>query len=197
MKKACFVIWIIIMAVFMWCAILMSVSGYASDEFDGFAVDSNNLLYVGRVSGIDVFENGIMIKTIKPPPNKTYRFTIEDENIKLSNSQEVYLLDLDGNIISEAEDTYTHTYNELNKNKKEFIAKDGTKYNTHYKLGRLEILKNGEECVYTMPLSDYIVRILFTIASLNLVAIVTVALFKRFFSSKPLNVFDEEYFLNK
>lgn len=97
--------------------------------YRGFAIDSNNRVYVGRLTRIDVYDNNQFQYSIDAHTNRNYCFTItNNQTILLSNAQTVYEMSLEGDVIDEYEDKYTQTINELRKYRNKFTADDGTEY---------------------------------------------------------------------
>lgn len=151
------------------CALLLCFLGYANTDFNGFAVDSNNCLYIGKERRIEIYKNNYLINTINPPTSRAYIFSIQnDDTIILSTASVVYIMDLEGNIIRSYEDTYTQTYNSLKKTKNKFSTKDGEQYSVKHRFSRLEIVNSNNIQIYQMPLLDFIVRIVFVISFLGL-----------------------------
>ena len=74
-------IFLLIMCPIVISVLVSFISGSAISEYMGFAVDSSERLYVGTNAGIEVYENGVKVKTIDPPSSRSYAFTIEDEKI--------------------------------------------------------------------------------------------------------------------
>ncbi len=149
--------------IIMFTCIAMLISGKASIVINGFAVDVDNQLYVGKGKEIVVLKDGAVVRTIDPPTSRTYKFTIVDgKTILLSTSTKVYMMDLYGNIISESIDEGTKTYNRLQW-KKIYMDERGSEYTLESRWGRTRILKEGVS-IYEMPMRDYIVRILFITA---------------------------------
>lgn len=71
-------------------------------SFYGFALDSQNLLYVGRDNVIEVYKGNEKVFDINPKTSRAYAFTINDDIIVLSTSEFVYKIDLSGNVIEKA-----------------------------------------------------------------------------------------------
>lgn len=127
----------------------------------GFGMDSTGILYVGKDSSIEKVKDGKVIETIDPPPARNYAFTIKkDDTILLSTASTVYTLDLSGNIISEAEDEGTWTFNKLQITRKFFASSDGEIYVVKHPFGRTTIRSSEGETIYQMPILDYIVKLI-------------------------------------
>ena len=163
-----FVIYVPIVGVIMWFCMGMIFSGTVSLSMNGFAVDKDGYLYVGKEKDIVVFNEGEIVRTISPKTSRGYQFTIlSGEKILLSTSSVVYTMDLSGEILSKEEDVNTKIYNKLQREKSFFTAEDGTEYHTRSYWGRTQICKNNE-VIYEMPLLDYIVRVLIIVVLIGL-----------------------------
>lgn len=136
------------------------IPGKVSIEYSGFAVDSAGVLYVGKNTAIEKYDNEKMIGTINPKTSRAYVFTIQNDKILLSTSAVVYTLDLSGNTIEEHADVGTRMFNELQKTKNRYITQSNREYTMKSHFGRA-IIYSGKEIVYQMPILDYIVKILF------------------------------------
>ena len=143
----------------------LHIFGVVSVSFHGFGVDSSGRMYIGEDGKIVVFENGQAVDTIDKYTDRGYVFTItEEDTLLLSTASFVYEMDISGSdIIEKYADEGTKTYNALNRNKYEFITKDGQHYSAKNILGFLTIYK-GETLVYHMPLFAYFVMILTVIS---------------------------------
>lgn len=153
--------------VVLFC-LYMIFSGKVSLSMNGFAVDKNEYLYVGKENVIEVYENDKLLRTINPQTSSAYIFTIlNGDTILLSTSTKVYTMDLYGNVLSEKEDDMTKVYNDLKKAKKEFAAVNGEKYHLQNTFGRTYI-SNDTDVVYEMPILDYIVLIMLILTFISL-----------------------------
>lgn len=172
MKKFLFVIWFVTASLCMLFSLSLEMMGYVSLSFNGFAVDSSNYLYVGKNDKIEVYDQNTLIRTIDPKTSRAYSFTIQDDTILLSTSVTVYEMDLDGNVLNDYEDTYTKVYNKLERNKYRFTAQDGTEYSVKHRFSRMQIVQNEDNCIYQMPLFDFVIGIIQTFATVSAVLIV-------------------------
>ena len=151
-----------IIGIVMLVCLSMLISGRVSLTTNGFAVDAEGLLYVGREHEIIVLSDGVCVRTINPQTSRSYKFTISDgQTILLSTSTKVYTMDLSGNILTEHTDDGTKIYNQLQW-KRSFIDENGVKYTLESRWGRTCICKEGEP-IYQMPMLDYVVRILLVV----------------------------------
>lgn len=96
-RKKTVVVFLLIMCPIVIFALVSFISGKAISQYVGFAVDSSERLYVGTNAGIEVYENGVKVKTIEPPSSRSYVFTIEDEKIVSSVGDAIVFSALMGN----------------------------------------------------------------------------------------------------
>lgn len=165
-----------ILAIFMpvWAGIIlfclcMTTFGGASPSIVGFAVDSQNRIYVGESNGIEVHENQLHVLTINPQTSRSYVFTIlEDDTILLSTPTKVYHMDLTGEIMDTWEDNGADTFNQIQYQKHRFTSANGDEYKVKGLLGRTRIVKNETEVVYRISLLSFIVKILEPLAAIGL-----------------------------
>lgn len=138
----------------------MIFGGKVSLSMNGFAVDKDDCLYIGKDSAIVVYKNDELLRTSNPKTSRSYVFTIlNGDIILLSTSTNVYTMDLYGNVLSEKPDEMTKVFNQLQKDKKEFVSVNEEIFRMKNKWGRTYIV-NDANVLYKMPLTDYIVRIL-------------------------------------
>lgn len=149
-----------LLCVFGLCFLLI-VTGVATPFISGFAVDSNDRIYIGNQNQICVYEGDALIQKISPQTSRSYAFTIVDDHILLSTSITVYTMDLDGNIIDTQEDPGAHTYNQIQYSKRQFISNNNDTYKLKGQIGWTRIVKNGTETVYQISFLSFLVKILF------------------------------------
>ena len=154
------VIYLIIVWPIMLVCFLSMIAGHVSVIYNGFAIDSLDNLYVGKQTKIEKYYEGELIDTINPHSSRTYAFTIQNDEIILSNTSAVYIMDLDGNVISKHEDFETKTFNELQHQKK-FTTADGKTYFLKSSFGRKKVVSEDGNVIYNMPVKDYIVKLMF------------------------------------
>ena len=157
--------------VILTCLFLM-ITGTVTLSISGFAVDSNNRLYIGKDSGITVYENGVIDHTINPKTSRGYIFTMQpNDTIVVSTGSVVYTMDIDGNLISQEEDFRSRMYHEIRKNGNPFYSTDGTKYTKRSPWGRIEIIQEIDgrvSIIYQMTLFDYIIKIVLAITFVSI-----------------------------
>ncbi len=145
-------------------AIIMSyASGWVAAKYVGFALDSAERLYVGKNTGIEVYENGNKIRTISPPSSRAYVFTVSDDKIVSSVGNMIYVMNLEGEIIEKRAESYD-TYREMDRNSKRFVSESGNEYISKSCLGYYRIMRSDGVCVYSMPVLDYIVNVVVSFA---------------------------------
>ena len=130
------------------------------------------------------------MKTIYPQTcrSKPYIFTIQDDDtILLSAYDKAYIMDLDGNVIDQYEDTYTKTYNALTRKMNSFTAKDSTQYNVKHKFTWLEIVKDNSVRVYRLPVLDFATRVTTAVACISLWILVPTLIVKMW-KYKPIRI---------
>ena len=156
----------------MLISIALIVSGTVAVSYEGFALDSHGRLYLGVYNKIDVYEGNSLLYSIDPQTQRTYSFTIQDDTILLSNTSDVYVIDLEGNIVSSMEDVDASIFNELQKNR-EFYSLDGNIYRMQKNFGRVRVIKENGEVIYQMPIFDYIVKMVIIFSAIGLSILVT------------------------
>ena len=145
-------------------AIIMSYAlGWVAASYEGFALDSEERLYVGKNTGIEVYENGNKIRTISPPSSRAYVFTVSDDKIVSSVGNMIYVMNLEGEIIEKQTISYD-THLKLKRNSKRFVSESGNEYISSSCLGYYRIVRDDGVCVYSMPVLDYIVNVVASFA---------------------------------
>lgn len=157
----------VIGAIVLIC-VIMIISGRVSLVMNGFAIDNDGNLYIGREREIVVLKDDICVRKIDPPTSRTYKFTIIDgQTIILSTSTKIYTMDLSGNILSERSDEGNKVYSQLQW-KKTYVDQKGSNYTLKSNWGRKAIYKE-EIQIYVMPIFDYIVLIMLITVVLTLI----------------------------
>lgn len=146
-----------------WMLILMYVlclsTGLICASYNGFAVDSNNYIYVGKNNTIEVQDgNGNKIREFSSVTDRGYKFTVNSNNeILLSTGDFLYTIDTEGNIKNKSE---VHSYEDdlHGVTRTKFITSDGTVYKMRGLLLRTCIYRvdgNKKTVVFKMPMFDY------------------------------------------
>jgi len=162
MIKSIMIYLIIIVPVGMFCMYHL-ITGNVTITYHGYGVDSSGNLYVGLEREIAVYDGDSKISSIQTAAStaRAYYFTVQhDDTILLSTASNVYVLDLNGNILSKTEDTNTVVYDRLQWSGKNFTATDGTQYVRCASLGRMRIETSDGNVIYQMPMFDFVVKII-------------------------------------
>ena len=109
-KKKLFWIYLIAVAPFYIICFLLILTGKVTIQYQGFGIDSNEVVYVGKQRQIQKIYNNNVVATINPRTSRGYAFTVQNnDTILLSTSSTVYTLNLEGEVISKQEDIDTST----------------------------------------------------------------------------------------
>lgn len=162
----------------MLISISLIGSGTVVTSYEGFALDSNENLYLGEYSKINVYKEGSLLYSVDAHTSRAYAFTIQrayaftiqNDEILISTAETVYITDLSGNVINSYKDTDTSLFNELKSNKDSFSL-NGSTYKMQKNFGRSRIVKDDGKVIYQMPILDYIVKIGILISMLWLVVL--------------------------
>ena len=158
--------------------LLAKITGKINISYEGFAIDHNNDIYLGKDSTIEVLDyDGKVLRSISP-----YTFTITPDNqIKISTGDYLYLTDLSGNLISK-KDISSYTDDDLlRENRYEFIASDGVHYimkNHFLRPCIYRIDETQKTIIYKMPIFDYIVKLIMIACFLSFIIIIPIVILK-------------------
>lgn len=137
--------WVLIMTL-----IVLAFSEKYSSTIFGYAVDSQDRLYVGLNGHIEVFENEEPIRSFSSLTSRAYSFTIDENDvIILATANRNYKLDLQGNVITELEHG-SGLLNEIRNLNRHEVTVNGNDYRL-INLGWPRILKNGNAVAYRIP----------------------------------------------
>lgn len=117
----------------MLISISLIGSGTVVTSYEGFALDSNENLYLGEYGKINVYKEGSLLYSVDAHTSRAYAFTIQNDEILISTAETVYITDLSGNVINSYKDTDTSLFNELKSNKDSFSL-NGSTYKMQKKL---------------------------------------------------------------
>ena len=141
--------------------------GCGSLEFNGFGIDSNGLLYVGRLHQIEIYKEDKQIQKLTTPADRGWVMTVDDKNnIVVSNMSTVFILDSDGSVITTHKDIHSERYYKT-RSIRQIKMLDGSIYDLKHKWIWPTIQKNGTT-IYRVPFVDFAVRILFMCGSIFL-----------------------------
>ena len=138
--------------------LLAKITGKINISYEGFAIDHNNDIYLGKDSTIEVLDQ-----------------------IKISTGDYLYLTDLSGNLISK-KDISSYTDDDLlRENRYEFIASDGVHYimkNHFLRPCIYRIDETQKTIIYKMPIFDYIVKLIMIACFLSFIIIIPIVILK-------------------
>lgn len=137
--------------------ILLSAGGVIHDGWIlDFAVDSEENIYIGTMKRIDVYQDGVLLCSIKPYTSKPYRFAIENDQIILCIAGDTNgrLFDLEGKELGQKELTYDEEKNVENR-KSLTVNGHEYKFSGNWGLTPYVITRDGAE-VYRMSALDYV-----------------------------------------
>lgn len=165
-------------------AMILGLSGVVAMTYEGYAVDSAERIYVGKNTGIEVYDGAEKIRTISPRTSRCYKFTVqENDTILLSTGKTVYLIDQDGETIEQYQDDLMRTYRDIESEQKHFTSASGTEYEQTNMFGYYRIMRSDGVCVYSMPWLDYAARIVFFLAFISLFIFIPVLIKKARFGN--------------
>ena len=168
----------IIFPVMVACMIMM-ISGDVTVSYSGFGMDSSGVLYVGKDGVIEKYHNGSLIGEFSSRTSRGYAFAVQsDDTVLLSTSSTVYSLDLHGNEIEKQEDVLSKIFYQLDITKKSFKSADGKLYNVISPFGRTRIVCETGEEIFTMPLKDYIVKVILSLCGLSVFVFSSLMVYK-------------------
>ena len=161
------------------------IFGNVNFNLQGFAVDSNGLLYLGFNSKIQVIGDGVPIRSISAKTSKGYSFTIQsNDTILLCALNKVYTLDLQGNELSVKDDYTTNIFNEIYNERETFKSNDGTIYRLKNILGYYYICSDNGDVIYKMPLLDFTIKIISIVSFISFFIFVPIIVIKWRLSNK-------------
>lgn len=156
-------------------------SGLATISYNGFAYDREGNLYLGKSDRVEVMDTeGTVIRTFKAKANLNFDFTISNDEIIMVAGNDLYWMDLSGNVIEE--ELHSKRWQEFLPRGSEniFVDEDGTTYTMEYSgFLRTSIFRwDGDQKVevFKMPLFDYISRLLTVAAVIDTVLLVGLTL---------------------
>lgn len=145
----------------MFCSV-SAVTGKACLFYNGFAVDGDGNLYIGKDQAIEVLKpNGDVLRRIAPCTSRDYRFTMDaDQTLWIDTGEYLYRTDRFGARIESRE---IHGDGLSVSVLYEYVSADGTAYRMKNRLLRPCIVRmEGQEnvVIYKMPGFDCAVRLL-------------------------------------
>lgn len=150
--------------------------------YNGFAVDSDKNIYLGKDSVIQVLSpKGEEIRSLNPITSRGYEFTIIDDLIFVDTGTTLYTMDLYGNIIQKSDSTGKSGAIFSNGNQFSCTASDGTNYIMKNIFSRTKIceVNNGEyKQVYIMPIYDFIAKLSFFLCIISVIVVLPFIIIK-------------------
>ena len=165
-------------------AIVGLLSNKYNISYQGFAVDSEENIYIGFYSGqIQKFNNGNLVNTISAKTNRGYDFTItENDTLYIDCGNVVaYFMDLDGNVLEKITDSIQPFY-KYRYDKSVFVTNDGTKYEKKFNFGKTKFIKHQEQqeiTMYEMPLKDYLIKLTLIVGSVVIYGTIIVLIIRK------------------
>ena len=135
------------------------LSGLVTLNIKGFGFDSKGYLYIGKEMSIEKYLGNSLVEKIYPHTSRDYSFSLQDDIIYLSNIEDVYELDLAGNVITQHEDLHGKAFVELQEIT-EVTDSFGTSYKLMNSFGREYIESETGEIIYKMPVWQYFIKLL-------------------------------------
>lgn len=178
------VIYVIIMAVInLYCNNAVQSGEVHTNYNHGFSVDHEGNLYLGFDSEIQVTDpNGNIIRTFSSQTSRGYTFKINDsEQILLSTGSVLYTMDLYGTVIEEKKDDIQKGTTLPHFPTKTFTDSNGVRYEMKEHFLRIYIYRldeNGSTAIYEMPLYDYYIHALRTVAYDSLIIMVPIFIWR-------------------
>lgn len=155
------------------CTIL---PGVASITYNGFALDAESNLYLGKKGRVEVIDaEGTVIRTFHAKSFMHFDFTILDDEIVMRVGTNLFWMDLQGNVIKE--ELKSERWKEILPPGGEtvFVDENGTKYTMEYSgFLRTSIFKwdgDRKEEIFKMPLFDYLMRLVLIITVIDIVIV--------------------------
>ena len=137
--------------------VFLSASGVIPDgRIFGFAVDSNENVYIGTMKRINVYKDGNLLRKIDPPTSRSYQFYIENDQLIIGCAVDNKggTFDLEGKELSYGE----YSYDEIEHvAKRKIVTVNEHLYQLNGSLGitPYTITRDGVE-VYRMSTMDYL-----------------------------------------
>lgn len=171
------IVGIVLLTLMILLIMFTILPGIVTISYNGFAVDQDGYLYLGKKDRIEVIDSeGNLLRTIRAKSNMNFDFSIHENEIVMRAGSDLYWLDLQGNLLRQ--ELKSKRWMEVlpPENKNLFVDASGTKYTMEYSgFLRTSIFKwNGDEKmeIFKMPLFDYSMRLvlIFTVVGVALMA---------------------------
>ena len=145
-------------------AIIAMATGAMSLSYSGVAADD-----AGRGGRIEVYQAGEKADTLKPDVDKSYVFTVRDEQLVLSTGKVAVTMDLQGNVIESKTDEGGALYKELKPLRRSFTAPDGTVYTLRHEMLAAQVVTDDGAVVYSEPGWANVLKPLLALAGLYVI----------------------------
>lgn len=177
------IIYILVVWPIIAFALLSIITGKACISYEGFAIDRDSNLYLGKDYVIEVLDSdGNFLRNINPYTGRGYSFTVtKDNTLKISTGEYLYETDLYGNLINKKKIKDYKDDELLRVSKYKYECSNGTVYIRKNHFLRTYIYRlNGteKEVFYKMPVFDYIIRILSVLYCISMAIVVPIAVYK-------------------
>lgn len=150
-------------------AIIAMATGAMALSYGGVAADDAGRLYLGRGGSIEVYQSGEKVDTLKPDVDKSYVFTVRDEQLLLSTGKVAVTMDLQGNVIESKTDEGGALYKELKPLRRSFTAADGTVYTLRREMLAAQVVTDDGAVLYCEPGWANVLKPLLTLAGLYVI----------------------------
>lgn len=132
--------------------VLSSIVG--NTKINGFDIDSEGRLYIGRSHQIEVYKGNKLVNTIPIPNFRNWSFKISNQgHFYISDISTVYEIDESGQIVSEYEDVQSCAYKEMYKRK--YIDAGDAQIRKTAPFGWTRIVNEDGDCLYKIPALNY------------------------------------------
>ena len=150
-------------------AALIFVAAIIAMTTGGVAADDAGRLYLGRGGRIEVYQAGEKADTLKPDVDKSYVFTVRDEQLLLSTGKVAVTMDLQGNVIESKTDEGGALYKELKPLRRSFTAADGTVYTLRHEMLAAQVVTDDGTVLYCEPGWANVLKPLLALAGLYVI----------------------------
>lgn len=150
-------------------AIIAMATGAMSLSYSGVAADDAGRRYLGRGGRIEVYQAGEKADTLKPDVDKSYVFTVRDEQLVLSTGKVAVTMDLQGNVIESKTDEGGALCKELKPLRRSFTAPDGTVYTLRHEMLAAQVVTDDGAVVYSEPGWANVLKPLLALAGLYVI----------------------------
>ena len=116
-----------------------------------------------------MYESGEKADTLKPDVDKSYVFTVRDEQLVLSTGKVAVTMDLQGNVIESKTDEGGALYKELKPLRRSFTAADGTVYTLRHEMLAAQVVTDSGSVVFHEPGWANVLKPLLALAGLYVI----------------------------